>query len=114
MTRNIELWMLGIALFTVLILVIRFKEQWTVGYKKRSKKKELKRRLDTLSPSEAEGYALLIEEGTVPRDEVAFPLEQKPSLIERDYTKGWRIADEYYKDHEDFLKKWAKQHRSRN
>jgi hypothetical protein len=112
--RAIEIWTVVIALLSLLLISIQFLWQVADRRKKRNRskarQKELEQRLATLRPLEANEYARFILEGQQPSTESAQSLEGKPSLIERDSLRGWRVADEYSEYCPELLKKWAKQH----
>jgi hypothetical protein len=79
------------------IFVVKFIE---VG-KVMRREKQIKLKLSSLGPSQADALLALVE-GTQPPAEVERVLEEH-SLIERDYLKGWKIAPQS----KDLILKWA-------
>jgi hypothetical protein len=71
----------------------------------RAHQADLMRRIEALSPSEADALMTLSLVETNPPNSTALTLEMRPSLIEKDDVRGgWRIIER----HAGIIKKWAK------
>ena len=105
--RPIDLWMTGIEIFVLLFIVLDFAWHSVDRFRRwRAAKKsarQLADRLATLSASDADAFAsFILDRKDLPGD-VARSLEKIPSLVEPDFSRGYRLVAE----HKAALIEWA-------
>jgi hypothetical protein len=81
------------------IFIVKFIE---VG-KVMEREEQIQLKLSSLETSQADALLAFSLEGKQPPDKIALVLEEPPSLIKREPTKGWKIAPES----EELILKWA-------